>query len=122
MSKVSQADMLNGMINSPNNTPKRFDDQGAFAGIETNVTKPAAEKVPAETTKEPRKNQKQQPTKNNLKRITFWGDANQWGWIDDYAYTTRQSLRDVMYTVIEDFQYAHANEPLSHRPPKRTGK
>lgn len=129
MSKINTSEAINGMI-GPSASPKneRIDTKDAFAGINTAVIKPAAsipdttQKVsnnPADSEKK-RRNGKQKANDDNLKRLTFWGDERQWEWISDYAFTTRQSVKDVMYQIIEEFQSSKANTELKHRPVRRT--
>ena len=128
MSKINPSEAINGMI-GPSASPKneRIDTKDAFAGIKTSVIKPAASipdmtpkvsNTPADSEKK-RRNGKQKANDDNLKRLTFWGDERQWEWIADYAYTTRQSVKDVMYQIIEDFQSSKDNVKLEHRPIRR---
>ena len=62
---------------------------------------------------------KKKETNDNHKRCTFWADQTQWEWIQNYAYTTRQSIMDTMYEIIEDFQSNHTDFEIESKPRRR---
>ena len=79
------------------------------------------EKVDESTSKRKRTttSRKKKETNDNLKRCTFWADQTQWEWIHKYAYTTRQSIMDTMYEIIEDFQSNHTDFEIESKPRRR---
>lgn len=79
------------------------------------------EKVDESTSKRKRTttSRKKKETNDNLKRCTFWADQTQWEWIQNYAYTTRQSIMDTMYEIIEDFQSNHTDFEIESKPRRR---
>lgn len=102
-----------------------------FNGLMSTATAPA-QKLPKSAEEAPiveqsqenppkRRRKKTTTTEDNLKRQTFWADQTQWQWIQDYAYTTRQSVMDTMYQIIEDFQ-SHCDIEVEPKPRRRKSK
>ena len=90
-----------------------------FDGMMSAATKPAEkeEKV-RKVGKKTGKIQKKEEN-DNLKRCTFWADRTQWDWVQNYAYTTRQSIMDTMYSIIEEFQEKNKEIELKSKPIRR---
>ena len=112
MSKLGTEDVFNGIIGT--------------ASAPTPKTAPNPDKEsstveqPKETTPRPKK--KKVSTDNNLKRQTVWADQTQWDWIQNYSYTTRQTIMDTMYQIIEEFQANHEEVSLDSKPRRRRSK
>lgn len=102
--------------------------EDVFAGLIGTASAPAPKTIPNQTEESstvvqskdstPKAKKKKTSAENNLKRQTFWADQTQWEWIQDYAYTTRQSVMDTMYQIIEEFQ-DHCEIEVESKPRRR---
>ncbi len=112
MSKMGTEDVFNGIMSSASSPAPKTVPNPAEAS--------SAVEPPKEPTSKPKK--KKATAENNLKRQTFWADQTQWDWIQDYSYTTRQTIMETMYQIIEEFQTSHEEMSLDSKPRRRRSK
>ena len=111
MSKMGKENVFAGLIGTTSTpAPKTIHNQAEKAST-----------VEQSKDSTPKAKKKKTSAENNLKRQTFWADQTQWEWIQDYAYTTRQSVMDTMYQIIEEFQ-ARCEIEVESKPRRRRSK